>query len=88
MTARNIDDDGCPVLALDTDDPEYARGVEVGMVWIACRLHPATTIRHTVHERNAEMMVRIAEATDRDLQVHDAGGEWMHVRFAPTRAEP
>ena len=74
---------GC-VLPFDTDDPEFARGVEIGMVWTALRYtddwdpHGAT-----VRGNNAEMMLRIAEATNRPLTTHDSDPEWFSVTFLP-----
>jgi hypothetical protein len=49
------------VLAFDTDDPEFVRGVEVGM--ILSTLEARGYYEGTVHVSNAEMIMRVAEAS-------------------------
>ena len=54
------------VLPFDTDDPEFARGCEIGMVWTALRFtddwdsHSAT-----VRGSNAEMISELERALER-----------------------
>jgi hypothetical protein len=71
-------------LPFDTDDPEFARGVEVGIVWEKLdRLAFTDSHTTTVHSANTEMMLRIAEATGRPVASEDVDAEWTHVTFGP-----
>ena len=70
------------VLPFDTDDEEFCRGVEMGIVWAELKHRDAwDRFDATVHGNNAEMMVRIAEATNRPLTTHDTDPEWFSVTF-------
>jgi hypothetical protein len=74
------------VLAFDSDDPEFARGCEVGTVWEALRhTDPWDSHSATVYGSNAEMMLRIAEATGRPLTTHDSDPDWISVLFGPAK---
>lgn len=66
-------------LAFDRDDPEFARGVEVGMVMqrLAVEGAPMTA---TMHVSNAEMAMRLAEAGGVIVTAEDLG-DWLLVRF-------
>ena len=68
------------VLPFDTDDPEFARGCEVGMLWEALKHNPH---RHRVQLRGAtaEMALRISEATGRTLSVLSDVDDWLDVEF-------
>ena len=52
------------VLPFDTDDPEFTRGVEIGMVYEALtRLPPeAVSYERTIHTSNLEMLLRVADS--------------------------
>lgn len=69
------------LLAFDSDDPEFARGFEAARVWSAVRLieHAADFM---VRAENAEMMLRIAEATGRQLRITELDDEWMEAHFS------
>jgi hypothetical protein len=73
---------GALVLAFDTDAPEFARGVEVGRIWERLSLEPEPLVQ-TIHASNAEMMLRIAEATGRSVsaEIHDE--VFATVEFGP-----
>ena len=89
-----MDSDGGPeldghacLLAFDTDDAMFARGFEAGRVWGMLRAAPEEAFSEAVHAANAEMMIRMAEATDREFTAKDLGGDWVAIRFGPSRAE-
>lgn len=67
-------------LAFDTDDPEFARGVEIGRLWERLRGDPEP-IAEMVHVHNAEMVLRIAEALDRSAISDEHDATWMSVQF-------
>lgn len=49
------------LLAFDTDDPEFTRGVEAGVLWMRCQ-HEEPPVEAIVHATNIEMVMRIADA--------------------------
>jgi hypothetical protein len=67
------------VLPFDSDAPDFVRGVEVGMVW--SRLQVAGEVVATVHTSNAEMMMRMAEATGRRVAAQEINDDWLVVTF-------
>ena len=71
-----------PVLLFDSDDQEFARGVEVGKLYEAVRTWPRTEpYEATVHGSNAEMVLRIAEATRRPVKADHIDETWMSVTY-------
>ena len=89
--ARGIWDDtgDIPVLKLqfDTNDPEFARGVQIGMVWQL--LHgEVEEFEMPLYLTNAEMVFRMCEATgytftakyENDEEVDD-DADWIMVTF-------
>lgn len=92
--ARGIWDDtgDIPILMLqfDTDDPEFARGVQVGMVWQL--LHGGVhEFEMPMYITNAEMIFRMAEAAGYTFtakyenEEEDSGdADWMLVTFTDT----
>jgi hypothetical protein len=73
------------LLPFDTDDPEFARGFEVGRIWNALRAAPEETITEFAHASNVEMVMRLAEATDRKVAAVELDGEWLEATFSPSR---
>lgn len=67
-------------LPFDTDDPEFTRGVEIGLLWAALRDNPGTQV-FTLHATNAEMILRVAEVTGRAVRSLELGEDWLDVRF-------
>ena len=61
------------LLAFDTNDPQFARGVELGRLWTLACEHPEREL--------VEMAIRIGEATGREFQAEELGGDWIEVRF-------
>lgn len=76
------------LLPFDSDDPEFTRGFEVGHVYTVCKLadEPVTV---TMHATNAEMAMRIGEATGRKVHSRELVGgssedpsqDWIEVTF-------
>ena len=53
------------VLAFDTDAPEFARGVEVGLTYArVCQSRRDESLEFTVHANNAEMIIRLPRRSD------------------------
>jgi len=69
------------VLAFDTLDPEFARGVELGRLLERLRADPEP-LSGLVHISNAEMVLRVADALGRPVVGEEYDGTWMIVRFA------
>ncbi len=68
------------VVQFDRDDPSFARGVEVGMLWQ--RLCSETLPVHAViHACNAEMALRLAEAKGAAVCADDLDGDWLAVTY-------
>lgn len=69
-----------PVLPFDTDDPEFVRGVEVGRLWEMLQHHDGEFVQE-FHATNAEMVLRMAEATARDVTAEEMDGDtWMLLK--------
>lgn len=62
------------VLAFDTDDPEFCRGVEIGRLWEALKDERAFGM--TIRASNVEMVMRMAESTRRRMTVEDSPDEY------------
>lgn len=73
----------------DTADPAFAYGFECGMIWgelrecqhgdVTCAGHS-----HTLHVVNAEMIMRMGEATEHAVcgqSVEGHENEWLEVEF-------
>jgi hypothetical protein len=52
-------------LRFDTDDPEFARGFEIGILWE--RLNSLGSCHMAVQASNAEMVMRVAKAAGCDF---------------------
>ena len=66
----------CP---FDSDEPEFARGVEVGILWE--RLKSGEPCSAMVHAGNVEMIMRIAETFGMGFCAEDLSDEWIRVEF-------
>lgn len=73
-------------LAFDTDEPQFARGFEAGRLWqmLESSDQGFTAI---MHGPNAEMILRMAEATNRSVRSREMapGSEWIEVEFSDAR---
>ena len=68
-------------LAFDTDSSEFVRGVEIGRMWE--QLKGGDVVEQGVRTDNAEMLLRIAEATGRRLRCEELNDEWLYATFEP-----
>jgi hypothetical protein len=64
------------VLPFDTDEPEFTRGFEAGVIWERTENGPYEGL---IHAENAEMVIRIAEAREMTFVGEDVGNDWMQV---------
>jgi hypothetical protein len=65
------------ILPFDTDNPEFARGVEVGILWQ--RLETEPSLSTTIKDTNAEMVMRIAEAKALRFSAEPLAAGWLVV---------
>lgn len=72
------------LVAFDTDTAEFSRGFEAGRVWALLR-STREPVEAIVHAWNAEMMLRMAEATDRPVNSADLNDDWISVHFGEPR---
>jgi hypothetical protein len=79
-------DDSAMTLALpfDTDQPEFRRGVEIGMLWQQLQMQPFGPVEATLHADCTEMVIRIAEAACLPFAAEDGGDGWIHVVIGAT----
>lgn len=68
-----------PILHFDNDAPEFALGVEVGVLHERLKNEPLP-IEAVVHGVNAEMMMRLAEERGCSVACAD-DSDWLFVRF-------
>lgn len=68
------------LLPFETDDPQFIRGFEMGRLWQLART-VEEPFEEVVHGINAEMVLRIAEATGRTVTSHEDGDDWLTVCF-------
>jgi hypothetical protein len=70
------------LLPFDTDDPEFARGFEAGRLWALLRTGDDEVVQ-CIDASNAEMAMRLAEATDRTVVATELGHDWLEATFSP-----
>ena len=86
------------ILEFDTTDEEFQRGFECGEIW-ACLADNAIEVHSIISASNAEMVMRMAEATnysyearyldDSEVAKLDIGpGEWMVVVLKANDVDP
>jgi hypothetical protein len=66
------------ILAFDSDDPEFARGFEAGRLWEMVKSNHAPWSQ-MIHVSNAEMVMRMCEAEEREFRAEDRNDEWVEV---------
>ena len=70
------------LLPFDSDDPQFARGFELGHLWALLRELRDETVTELVHASNTEMLIRIAEATGREFAAKILDETWLEITFA------
>lgn len=83
MTAE---EDFAPILAFDTDESEFVRGFEAGCIWNALKQitdedYDRSWVKEIVHASNAEMFLRMAEATGLHHRANRLDDTWIEVMF-------
>lgn len=68
------------ILPFDTDDPQFVRGFEAGCLW--GQLKSGEALRQTIHATNAEMAIRMCEATGRQFLAEDLDDTWVELHVA------
>lgn len=76
-----------PLLPFDTDDESFARGFEAGRLWTLLRENPDQEYEEYASAANAEMVLRIAEATRREVKSEELGDGWLLVSFSATELQ-
>ena len=69
------------VLAFDTDDEQFARGFEAGLLWAEMR-DADRPVETMIHASNTELALRMAEAAGRDLTGEILDDTWTLVMSA------
>lgn len=72
------------VLKFDNVEPEFAYGFECGRVWGLLQMYPASEINEIMHSENAEMILRMAEATKRRVIATSISEIHVEVVFQPS----
>jgi hypothetical protein len=75
------------LLAFDTDSADFARGFEAGRLWAVLRQNATADVVEYAHTTNAEMVLRLAEATGRSVSSEELGDGWLEVTFGPAVEE-
>jgi hypothetical protein len=73
------------LLPFDTDDPQFVRGFEAGRLWALLRASPEESVEEYAHASNAEMILRLGEATGREVASDELGNDWLFIRFEAAR---
>lgn len=67
-------------LAFDTDDPEFARGFEAGVVY--GQMQHLSRVEQTIGVRNIEMVMRMAEAGGWTFTaLHGDDPDWVTIQM-------
>ena len=75
---------GQMLLEFDRHGRKFADGFECGRIWALLREYPDSEVSEIVHARNAEMFIRMAEATQREFSSVDADDQFVEVTFGPS----
>jgi hypothetical protein len=67
------------VLPFDSDDPEFTRGFEAGMLYMSLGDKHVTKITQLLHVENAEMVIRMCELFDWSFTAEDLSDEWLQI---------
>jgi hypothetical protein len=85
MTSKSADgmDGHFCLLQFDSDAPEFIRGFEAGRLWALLRGQPEEQIIEYAHAANAEMLIRMGEATGRRVRSEELEADWLLIAFEP-----
>ena len=71
-------------MAFDSDEPEFARGFEAGMLYVGAEMGiftGADRFSRTIHATNAEMALRVSEALKIPVRCEELDDDWLLVIF-------
>jgi hypothetical protein len=71
---------GCLLPFVDESRP-FVLGFEAGRAWAELMAEPEESASFTMHEDNAELFVRMAEALGRPFRAETLGDGWMEFEF-------
>ncbi len=69
------------LLPFDTDSADFARGFEAGLLWARLQMSDNWPVEGVVHASNTEMVLRMAEATNRRVRGAPLDEVWTEVTF-------
>lgn len=67
------------VLRFDTDDPEFARGFEIGVLWE--RINASGSCQMEISAANAEMVMRVAKVTGCRFSGHELNDDQISIEL-------
>ena len=70
------------LLRFDTDDPEFARGFEMGILWE--RINSSGSCHMAISADNAEMVMRVAKATGCQFVGHELDDDQISIELFET----
>lgn len=68
------------LLPFDNDDPRFVDGFEMGRLWVLAQ--GGGEMAATIHAHNAEMAMRIAEATHRSFRASELSDGWIELHLS------
>jgi hypothetical protein len=74
------------LLPFDTEDEQFARGVEVGRLWEMFK-HNEEPFEQTIHATNAEMVLRMSERLGRPIRTDELGSDWLELHVGGAEPE-
>lgn len=74
-----------PVLAFDSDDPEFVRGFEAGRLW--AQMDAGEPMTATIHASNSEMVMRMAEVRGYRFTASDLDASFISVNLVQSQGE-
>lgn len=82
-----MDSDLALALSFDTDSIDFARGVEVGLLWADLSYaDPDQEIEQTIRAANTEMVIRMGESLGRQVVGQQVDENWTEITFGPATA--
>lgn len=72
------------LVAFDRDEPEFARGVEIGMLYERLLRDPEPVVAQ-IHADNAEMALRVGESLGLRVRARDLNDDWLEVTYEGSR---
>ena len=74
------------LLAFENESPDFSLGFEVGRIWSVLS-QTEDNYEAEMHAANAEMILRLAEATERTVRTEELGDGWLTAYFSERDAQ-